>query len=137
MAKAAMPCGPSLEARIANRLTNDGSVIIPPRMARWLEKQAGMTADRRARLYFTDIEAYEVLLALHLVARSDCGTERVVGQHNTQQSELWMSTSQAAKTLGVTDRCVRKWCATGRLRATLSGSRWLIDRNSLALRDIA
>lgn len=128
---------PSLRVRtrIAQRITSDGSVIISPRIARALDKQAGMTADRLVRLYFSDPEAYEVLSALHLAARSDCGTGSAVGQQNTTQSEMWLSTSEAAKVLDVTDRCVRNWCKTGQLDAVLSGSRWLVNPNSVALQN--
>lgn len=130
--------GLSLEARIAQRITADGSAVICPRMARWLEKQAGITADRRIRLRDTDPDAYVALTALHLAAlRSDSGTESAAGQQNTEQSAIWMSTREAAEALNVTDRCVRNWCKSGRLRAVLAGSRWLIDRNTLFLKDIA
>ncbi|MEH3141174.1 MAG: helix-turn-helix domain-containing protein [Mycobacterium kyogaense] len=128
----------SLEARIAQRITTDGDAIVSPRMARWLEKQAGMTADRRIRLRNSDPDAYVVLAALHLSALcSENGTETAVRQRKTEQSEIWMSTSEAAENLGVTDRCIRKWCTTGRLHAVMSGGRWLINRNTLALEDIA
>lgn len=129
---------PPLEVRITQCITNDGSAIVSPRMARWLEKQAGMTADRRIRLRDTDPEAYITLAALHLAACcSENGTESVAGQCDSSKSNMWMSTREAANALNVTDRCVRKWCKTGRLRAVLSGSRWLIDPNTLALRNIA
>jgi excisionase family DNA binding protein len=129
---------PSLEVRIAQRITNDGSAIIPPRVARWLEDTCKLTADRRIRLRDTDPEAYVALTALHLAAlRSECGTEQVAGQQDTTQSEMWLSTKEAAKALNVTDRCVRKWCTTGQLHAELVGARWLINPKSIALQDIA
>jgi excisionase family DNA binding protein len=129
---------PSLEARITARITSDGSAIISPRMARWLEQQADMTADRRIRLRDNDPDAYVVLAALHLAAlRSDCGTNHAEAQSISAELNTWMSTSEAAEALGVTDRCVRKWCRTGRLHAVLSGSRWLINRKTLALKDNA
>ncbi|MFN3003261.1 helix-turn-helix domain-containing protein [Mycolicibacterium wolinskyi] len=125
---------PSLEVRIAQRITADGSVIIPPRIARLLNEQAGMTADRRIKLRDTDPDAYVAFAALHLSAlRSDCGTNHTVGQQNTTQSDMWMSTKEAAQALNVTDRCVRKWCATGRLHAEFVGARWLVNPNSIAL----
>lgn len=130
---------PSLEVRIAQRITGDGSVIIPPRIARWLEEQAGMTADRRIRLRITDPEAYVVLAALHLSAlHSDCGTSQVATQQDTKQSDMWLSTKQAANALGVTDRCIRNWCTTGQLHAELIGARWLVNPHSIvALKHIA
>jgi excisionase family DNA binding protein len=129
---------PSLEARIAQRITSDGSVVVPPRMARWLEKQSGMTADRRIRLRDNDPDAYVVLAALHLAAlRSDIGTNDDELQQVRGQLDIWMSSKEAAKALNVTDRCIRNWCRTGRLRGVMSGSRWLVDPNTLNLKNIA
>jgi excisionase family DNA binding protein len=131
------PPGGSLESRIRGHILSDGSVIVPPRIARWLEKQADMTADRRIRLRDNDPDAYVVLAALHLAAlRSVIGTNDAAPQGVSADLNMWMSTSDAAKVLDVTDRCVRNWCRTGRLRAVLSGSRWLIDRNTVTLKDI-
>ncbi|WP_082614332.1 helix-turn-helix domain-containing protein [Mycobacterium sp. Root265] len=130
----------SLEERIAQHITRDGSVVVPQRVARWLDKQSGMNADRRIALRGTDPEFYVVLAALHLVALgADCGTNSTAGQQNTAGSEMWLSTKQAAKALNVTDRCVRKWIATGRLHAEMVGARWLINPHNitLALREIA
>lgn len=128
----------TLEARIAQHIASDGSVIIPPRMARWLDKQSGMTADRRILLRDTDPDFYVVLAALRIVAlRSDIGTDDAETQPNRPNLNMWMTTSEAADALNVTDRCIRKWCKTGRLRAVLSGSRWLINRSTLNIRDIA
>lgn len=130
--------GPSLEVRIAQHITADGSAIIPPRIARWLEQNSGITADRRIRLRDNDPDAYVALAALHLSAlSSDNGTDHVAGQQNTKQLEMWLSTKQASNAAGVTDRCIRKWCTTGRLHAQLVGGRWLINPNSISLRDIA
>ncbi|WP_090359573.1 helix-turn-helix domain-containing protein [Mycolicibacterium fluoranthenivorans] len=124
--------------RIAQHITSDGSAIITPRIARWLEQNANMTADRRIRLRDTDPEAYVAFAALHLAAcRSDCGTSQVAAQKNTTQLDMWLSTKQAAKALNVTDRCVRNWCTTGRLHAQLVGARWLINPSSIALHQIA
>ena len=118
---------PSLEDRIAERITGDGSAIIPPRIARWLERKSGMTDDRRRGLRTTDPEAYVALTALHSAAlHSDSGTENTAAQSNTTQSEMWITTTAAAQALNVTDRCVRKWCAAGRLHARRVGGRWLI-----------
>ncbi|MGJ6124913.1 helix-turn-helix domain-containing protein [Mycolicibacterium sp. Y3] len=128
------PGARSLESRITQRITPDGSAIISPRIARWLEQRAGMTEDRRIRLRDTDPEAYVAFAALHLAAcHSDCGTNQVAGQQNAAESEMWLSTRQAAKALHVTDRCVRNWCKTGRLHAQFVGARWLVNRNSIAL----
>ncbi|KZF00882.1 hypothetical protein A2J03_09865 [Rhodococcus sp. EPR-157] len=127
-----------MEVRISQHLTADGSVVIPPRIARWLEKNAGVTADRRVRLRDNDPDAYIALAALHLSALcSDNGTEGAAPQPNQTESVQWISTRHAADTLNVTDRCVRKWCSTGRLHAQRIGGRWLIDPISVNPRNIA
>ena len=121
-------------ARIRRRTIADGSVIVPPRIAAWLERHAGVTGDRRIRLRGNDPVAYEVLAALHLAAlhhRSDCGTEVAAQQPHTTRSEMWLTTSEAALEAGVTDRCLRKWIAQGGLAATRHGGRWLIHRTAL------
>jgi excisionase family DNA binding protein len=120
--------------RIGRHILPDGSVAVPPRIAAWLEKRAGLTNDRRIALRDTDPAAYAVLAALRLAALnhfSGTGTKLAAQQHLTQELRVWMSTSTAAALLGVTDRAIRKWIATGKLPATRHGSRWLINRNHL------
>jgi len=119
---------PDWSQRIGRHVRPDGSVSVPPRIAYWLESQAGLTADRRINLRTTDPAAYEILSALHLAAlhhRSGSGTESTGAHPDPQESDLWTTTHAAAQ-LGVSDRCVRKWCAQGRMPATRHGSRWLI-----------
>ncbi|MFL0276994.1 helix-turn-helix domain-containing protein [Mycobacterium sp. SMC-19] len=104
-------------------------MTVPPRIAAWLEAKAGLTADRRIGLRVTDPPAYEILAALHLAAlhhRSGTGTETAGRQRNPQDSDVWITTAQAAQLLGCTDRAVRKWCRDGRISATRCGGRWLI-----------
>lgn len=123
---------PTAEARVDQHLTDNYCAIITPRIARWLEDNVGMTADRRALLRWTDPEAYISLMALHLSAlRSESGTKDAVPQPDRAQSPLWMSTGEAANLLNVTDRCVRNWCRTGRLQAQHIGARWLVDPTSV------
>jgi excisionase family DNA binding protein len=128
--------------RIARHLLPDGSVIVPPRIAAWLEDKAGMLPERRIMLRGTDPEAYEVLAALHLSAlsrggtgeaiiRSANGTRMVKSPNDIQQSEEWLTTAEAAEMTGVTDRCIRKWIATQRLPARRHGGRWLVNRQHL------
>ena len=124
----------SREPRISSHVTANGSVIVPPRIAHWLETRAGVTDDWRDRLRERDLEAHQVMAALHWAAtqyRSDCGTKTTAGQGKQTQSRVWISTSEAAHEMKVTDRCIRKWINTKRLPATLSGGRWLINRNDL------
>ena len=125
-----------LSDRIASRILADG-VLISFRMARVLDKNSGMTADRRILLWDSDPEAYENYAALHLAAlRSDHGTNHPVAQRNMRDLEAWMSTQETADHFGVTDRCIRKWCRTGRLPATWTGNRWWINRNYLSIHDL-
>lgn len=83
--------------RIQRRITEDGSVIVPPRIAAWLEQHAGVTADLRVRLRGVDSEAYEVLAALHLAAlhpsSSVRGTKVAPSQPDTTKSNMWLTTS--------------------------------------------
>lgn len=43
----------------------------------------------------------------------------------------WATPEQAAEILGTTPKTVRRWAASGRLRARREGSRWRIERASL------
>lgn len=120
--------------RIGRHILPDGSVAVPPRIAAWLERKAGVTRERRIAIRDSDPAAYEVLAALRLAAlrsSSGCGTKVAAQQHLTQELRVWMNTSTAAALLGVTDRAIRKWIATGKLPATRHGGRWLINRNHL------
>ena len=128
----------SWEVRISRRITANGEVIVQPRIACWLETQAGITPEWRSRLQDTDPEAYEVLLALHLVAErlSARGPNPLAGQRPHAQLEAWLSTADAARELNVAGRTVRRWCRTGRLPATKSGRDWLIRRRDLHIQDL-
>ena len=129
----------SWEARIGRRITANGEAILQPRIARYLETQAGITPEWRSRLQDTDPEAYEGLMALHLVAKgrsSASGLNPLAGQHDREQSMIWMSTAAAALELNVAERTVRRWCRTGRLPATKSGRDWLIRRSDLHVQDL-
>jgi excisionase family DNA binding protein len=127
----------SWEARIARHLTPAGSVVVPARVAKWLETKAGITPEWRAGLRDTDPGAYEVLMALHCAATQElsvCGTNLVVASHDHPPLDAWLTPAEAAEELHVTDRCIRNWCSTGRLPATMSGNRWLIRRTDLHMR---
>lgn len=92
---------PSTEPRISKYVTANGSAIVPPRIAHWLETKAKVTPDIRGRLRDTDWEAHEALMALHVAAlrysRSDIGTKPLVGHSDRAESEVWLSTSEAAQ----------------------------------------
>jgi excisionase family DNA binding protein len=118
----------------STHVTENGCVIVPPRIAHWLETKAGVTADWRDRLRDTDLEAHQVMAALHWAATqhlSDIGTKHAAGQSERAESVVWLSTTEAAREMNVTDRCIRNWCRNKRLPATISGARWLINRNDL------
>jgi excisionase family DNA binding protein len=127
-------------ARICRHITPDGSVIVPSRIAAALEAKAGVTPDRRIALRGTDPEAYEVLAALHLAAlshSSGTGTETAAVQRNLQLCEEWLTTTEAAQVVGVSDRCIRKWIASQRLPARRHGNRYLVNRQHLTVRAMA
>lgn len=127
------------ESRICSHMVAGGSVIVPARIAAWLEQHAGVTSDRRITLRDTDPLAYEVLTALHLVAlyhRSGNGTKLAVAQPARQESDTWLTTVEAASVLGVTDRAVRKWIATDRLPAIKHGGRWLINCSYIQIAEL-
>ncbi len=50
---------------------------------------------------------------------------------STPPAADWATPEQAAEILGRTPKTVRRWAASGRLRATREGSRWKIDRAAL------
>jgi excisionase family DNA binding protein len=130
----------SWESRISKHFTANGSAIVPPRIARWLEAKAGITTAWRNSLMTTDPEAYGVLLALRMAAlrhSSGIGTNHAETQPEQPPLAAWISTTEAAREMNVSDRCVRKWINGGRLPATRAGARWLINRNDLHAHKLA
>lgn len=123
----------SWEQRIARRVTDQGDVCVPARIARWLEQRADITPEYRSSLRTSDVEAYETLMALYFVGRSLMGTKVAAGRPARTESESWLSTKEAATERQVTQRCIRKWIDQGKIPATMSGRRWLIRRADLRL----
>ncbi|WP_138999465.1 helix-turn-helix domain-containing protein [Rhodococcus zopfii] len=117
-------------------LHGDGHVVIvPARVAAWLERRVALNRVRiDARGLDPEIDA--VLGALRisaLVWRSAAtGTEDTTPPEPDATSNQWMSTTQAAIHLGITDRAVRKAIATGTLNAENTGGRWRIHRDDIA-----
>ena len=117
--------------RIGQHIRGDGSVVIPARIAAWLDRTTGFTADRRIRLRDTDPDAYATLAAIRLAALSyrngsHCGTKTGAPQPNSPDSEPWVDTATAARRLGISPRAVRKRAAAGRIPARRTGGRWLV-----------
>ncbi len=129
-------CEVGWDVRIGRHLTPDGSVVVPPRIAAWLEDKAGVLSDRRILLRGTDPEAYSVLAAVHVAAlrhRSGFGTESAMWPTSSRDLETWVTTAEAARQLSVTDRAVRKRIAAGHLPATKHGGRWLLHSNDIQI----
>ncbi|MEZ7240788.1 helix-turn-helix domain-containing protein [Rhodococcus sp. GXMU-t2271] len=120
---------------IEHYLHGDGHVVIvPARVAAWLERRADLNTLRiNSRGLDPEIDA--VLGALRissLVWRNSVdGTTPTEPTEPTAPSPQWMSTSQVATHLGITDRAVRKAIARGALHAENIDGRWLIDRDEL------
>jgi excisionase family DNA binding protein len=126
--------------RIGCHITPNGSVVVPPRIADWIERQIGLVSERRTAMAGTDPLAYTVLSALRVVAlshRSGNGTKVAGGQSASEESEQWLTTSEAANAAGVTDRAIRKWIAQDRLPAKRHGGRWLINQKDLHVKAFA
>lgn len=113
-------------SRPEDYLLPDGSVRVPPALARWIEIKARIDGAMRSRVKLADPHRHTFLLALHQSAMSASGTKSAPRQGHHE--ELWMTTTEAAVELGKTDRCVRRWCEQGRLKARKHGRTWLVRR---------
>lgn len=126
------------DAKVANYQLPDGSVVIPPRIARDLDTKAGMAYELRIALRATDPEGYAVLEALHLAGLrwknrakkpsrlSGSGQPIAPGRNHIEKSATWMTTSDVAALVGVDDRTVRRWARKKRIPAARPGRQWLI-----------
>ncbi|WP_100520636.1 helix-turn-helix domain-containing protein [Mycobacteroides abscessus] len=114
-------------SRPEDYLLPDGSVRVPPALARWIEIKARIDGAMRSRVKLAGHPVlHPFLLALHQSAMSASGTKSARGQGHHE--ELWMTTAEAAVELGKTDRCVRRWCEQGTLIARKHGRVWLVRR---------
>lgn len=106
-------------------------VIIPARVAAWLDSQAHLS-DLRVKVRGNDPEVDNVLAALRLAALS--WRTSATGSDPRQEPEVEqpsvMSTTQVADQLGVTDRTVRLAITEKRLEASQVAGRWQITRES-------
>ncbi|WP_461164945.1 helix-turn-helix domain-containing protein [Arthrobacter sp. R4-81] len=101
-------------------------VIVPARVATWLERYAGLN-DLRVRARGNDPEVDSVLQALHRAAlhwrTTVTGTNQAPAPEEPAQSK-WMGTTEAAAALGITDRAVRLAITQKRLAATTLNGRY-------------
>jgi excisionase family DNA binding protein len=134
-------------ALIARYRRPDGSVIVPPRVAKSLDDRAGMAYEARIRLRASDPEGYAVFAALRLAALdwdggvpartppvSDNGHRIAFACNGVEHSETWTTTAEVARHVGVTERTVRRWAEKKWLPADRPGGRqWLIHVNDLSV----
>lgn len=107
----------------------DGPVVtVPARIAAWLDHRLQM-ARLRAEIRGRDSELDSVLVAMAVAAAawrtSATGSADTPGPPIGSHSG-WLTTSEAAQRLGVTDRAIRIAIATERLPAEKVGDRWQI-----------
>lgn len=107
--------------------------IVPGRVAAWLDHQLHLS-QLRSEIRGRDSELDSVLVAVSVAAaawrvsatgNADAPTEPVGSQSG------WLSTTEAAQRLQVTDRAVRAAIAAERLPATRTGDRWWIAETDL------
>lgn len=110
-------------------------VIVPARVAAYLERYAELDRYRRERRG-EDAEVDQVLLALHEVALawrgSATGTRDAAPTEHPAESHQWLNCQQAATVLGIGDRAVRKAIERNLLPAKSIDGRWRISREDLA-----
>jgi excisionase family DNA binding protein len=103
-------------------------VIVPARVATWLERYAGLN-DLRIRARGNDPEVDSVLQALHRAAlhwrTTVTGSDQAPAPEEPAQSK-WMGTTEAAEALGITDRAVRLAITQNRLNATNLNGRYRV-----------
>ncbi|WP_082973792.1 helix-turn-helix domain-containing protein [Mycobacterium sp. E1386] len=121
---------------------DDGSIVVPQRVAQWLHQRAPVPYELRLLLRERDPELYSVLTALRFSAMSDpeswpaaSGSGRQVAKDAAagQDSGLeeWLTVKDAAAVAGVSDRAIRDWAASNRLTADKHGRAWRINRKNL------
>ena len=110
-------------------------VILPARVAAWLERHAGLN-DLRVRARGNDPEVDSVLQAMHRASlhwrTTATGSNHAPEPEAPTDLNQWLSTTQAADRLGITDRAVRLAIAEHRLPATNLNGRWRITPEDIA-----
>jgi len=110
-----------------------GVVIVPARVAALLNR--AVLDDWRPGVREVDPELDAVLTALSVAGRAwrnaSTGTATPAKPELATKSE-WLSTTQAATKLRITDRGARKAITDGRLDAVKVAGRWRVSREALA-----
>lgn len=115
----------------------DGQVVlVPAKVAHWLGAHGLDRLRVSARGDDADVDA--VLAALRLAALTHTASAGgstsgsvLANEAEVPPSSEWMSTGQAADTLGITTRAVRLACEQGRLPAEQVDGRWRITREDV------
>jgi len=109
-------------------------VVVPARVCAWLERYARLN-EVRIQNRGADAEVDAVLVALRLAAltwrNAATGTPVAVKPEATADLNQWLSTTQAADILYITDRAVRLAIAEKRLPATQVNGRYRIAREDI------
>lgn len=113
---------------------SEPSVVVPARVAAFLEQRAHLSA-LRVSVRGIDPEVSEVLESLRYVAMawrgSAAGTEVEAGPEPATDSKQWMTTGGAAGVLGITSRAVRKAIARGAIPAEEVDGRYRVNREDI------
>lgn len=113
------------------------TVLVPPRVAAWLDRHVPALERARVEQRGRDDEVAATLTALRIAAlrwREQIGSERGTPAAPTPEpGTAWLTTRQAGDVLGLTDRAVRRRIESGRLPAQRQGDRWLISRADVDL----
>lgn len=109
-------------------------VVIPGRVAAWMDERLQL-GRLRSQLRGVDSELDSVLVAVSVAAAawriSATGTSVASQPEPTASSPQWLSSTQAADLLGVTDRAIRKAIADRRLPAIQIFGRHRVSREDL------
>ncbi|WP_030543102.1 helix-turn-helix domain-containing protein [Streptomyces albus] len=109
-------------------------VLVPARIAAQLDKLLSLR-QLRTSVRGQDAELDSVLVALATAAaawRTSATGSPLAPVPEAAPPCPWLSTTEAAAVLGITDRAVRLACETGRLDAEHVGGRWRVSREAAA-----
>lgn len=128
--------GPAFRSPAAYVHGDGRVVVVPARVAAWLERHAGLRALRTAHRG-ADPEVDGVLVALGVAAAtwrqqtlgSVRGIDLAANAEPVASSPL--TTAEAGQLLGIGSRAIRKAIAEGRLQAERHGDTWRISREEV------